>query len=84
MSVAKFGIGDKVKVVNYGSQLISYRDGSWFVQDMLPEIVGKEGIIDHVSETQKDYIQYSIDGIPRKHAWYVEQQLEMVNKNPNR
>lgn len=72
---SKFGIGDKVRVINYGS-LMWDENGS---TDILPELVGKEGLIQEVYNNS-----YSISGIKGKHAWYDEGQLEMVNRNPNR
>lgn len=78
----KYGIGDKVKVVNYGALLWDNLDGKTKVRDIRPEIVGKEGIISK-AEIFQDRPQYAIDGIPKKHAWYDEEQLEMINQNPN-
>lgn len=44
----------------------------WF--DILPEIVGKQGVISKVSETGG----YAIDGIPLKYAWYDKEQLKLI------
>lgn len=87
---AKFKSGDKVRVINYGHPLwvygeshksmnIIYRDikNGFTIFDMSPELVGCIGIIDEVTNTQGKY-QYSINGIPGKHAWYDEKQLEIV------
>jgi hypothetical protein len=87
---AKFGIGDKVRVVGYGSKIfvhptLQHRFAanprlSEFTFDMRPELVGKEGIVSQVSMTQ-DIPSYAIEGIPGKHAWYDEEQLELITKN---
>lgn len=74
---AKFGIGDKIKVVNYGHR------PSMGTFDMSASAVGKEGLVCEVTNTQGVW-QYAVEGIPEKHAWYKEDQLEMINKNPNR
>ena len=50
-----------------------------YTTDSSPELVGKIGIIADVSDGE-----YAINGIPGKYAWYNEEQLEMVNPNPNR
>ena len=76
---AKFGIGDKVKVIK--SDFITGFDGN--IIDLHKQIIGKVGLIQDVTLTQGWY-NYSVDGIPEKHAWYKEDQLEMINKNPNR
>lgn len=101
MANKKFNIGDKVRVINYGSKtwfnksefkkedfvnkdycnFLGENDNSLFV-DFLHKIIGQEGIINGWTKTQ-DIVQYSIEGIPRKCAWYDEEQLEIVNKNPN-
>ena len=83
-----YGVGDKVRIVNYGHPIMQVipenKDGeriSWI--DISPEIVGREGIVCEVSMIQGTP-QYAIDGIPEKHAWYSEPQMEMINRNPNR
>ena len=91
--IAMFGIGDKVKIVNYGSLLWESKDvkpsfkvlsvdedGTYWC-DMNPELVGKEGLVCKVSMTQ-GFPSYALDGIS-KYAWYNEEQLELVKKNPN-
>ena len=75
----KFGIGDKVKIVNYGHWWITESG----IEDSLPEIVGMEGLVVK-AEIQQGKSAYSIHGISRKTAWYSEDQLEMINRNPNR
>lgn len=87
-----FVIGDKVKVVNYGHLIWAHKDsvmnlsfpvvkvgGNITWMDMNISIVGKEGIVSKVSGSG-----YALEGIPEKHAWYYEDQLEMVSPNPNR
>ncbi len=92
----KYGIGDKVRIVNYGSLFwenkntsdpklsfpIVHEDENMIWKDMLPELVGQQGIVSKVTETQGIY-NYTIEGIKGKYAWYQEGQMEMVNKNPN-
>ena len=41
-------------------------------------LVGKEGIISEVTNTQGLW-KYSIKGIPEKAAWYNEDQLQLIN-----
>ena len=90
----KFEIGDKVKVVNYGHLMwtnkksgtkvnwpIINEDENTIWNDMQSEIVGKYGVVKDVIETQ-GIVQYSLNGIPQKSAWYNEEQLEFsVIKN---
>jgi hypothetical protein len=79
----KYGIGDRVRVVNFGANIWrNHGDGKFEIIDIRPEVVGKEGIICKAELTQ-DVPTYAIEGIPEKHAWYSEDQLEMVNPNPN-
>lgn len=80
MKEPKFGIGDKVKIVKYGHAARFSDKSGW---DMIPQIVGKEGLVSEVLLSQGEY-SYSVKGIPEKHAWYYEDQLEMINRNPNR
>lgn len=100
---SKYGIGDKVKVVNYGHLIwqnktnqdaerkfheqlgIPYKelpvlsdDGKTQWLDLSPGLVGKEGIIDKISESG----DYALSGLS-KYAWYSENQLELISKNPN-
>lgn len=54
-----------------------YKDcGDMWCIDMSPELVGQEGIICEVSNTQ-GRLQYAVDGIKGKHAWYNRGQLEL-------
>jgi hypothetical protein len=92
---AKFSIGDKVKIINYGAMCwISSEfafsskglktlkeEGDYIICDTYPELVGKEGIISEVTKTQGEW-QYAINGLT-KYAWYDEEQLEMISKNNN-
>ena len=50
--------------------------------DVSPELVGRTGTIDNISITQ-NVPSYSVSGIPEKHAWYVESQLELVDTEVN-
>ncbi len=92
----KFVIGDKVRVVNYGHPIwmnknldmeinlpIISEDDKVVWYDMNNGVVGKVGIIEKVKKIQ-GILGYSLNGIPEKTAWYTENQLEMVNANPNR
>ena len=92
-----FGVGDMVRVINYGHPIwVSKKEseafecfplisrgenGDW--RDINPKIVGESGIIEKCESVQGIY-KYAISGIPGKHAWYDEKQLKMANKNPNR
>lgn len=79
-----YGIGDKVRIVNYGHNIYTYnkKDGTKTV-DLSPDIVGKEGIVSKAIRT-RDTPQYAIDGLHGKHAWFSEDQMEMISRNPNR
>lgn len=88
-----YGIGDKVKIVNYGSLLweakpctpvfkVYKETEELYWTDITPELVGKEALIKEVSMTQ-GIPSYALSGV-NKVAWYGEEQLEMINKNPNR
>ena len=48
-----------------------------YLYDMMPELVGKEGIVDKVSVTQ-GIAGYALNNIPEKYAWYHEDQLILV------
>lgn len=54
-------------------------DKNWWACDINPSLVGKEDIIDNVSNVQ-NIPHYSLSKIG---AWYFESQLELVNKNIN-
>ena len=93
MKKPKFKLGDKVKIVNYGAIVWtskrlsksvipdSYKfleeNDTVFVYDTNPDLVGQEGIVEKVSGNQ-----YALQG-PYIHAWYNEEQLELINANPN-
>jgi hypothetical protein len=91
----KFNIGDKVKVIKYGHPawsnvpnvlypIIFEEDDGWKRIDMMPELVGEVGIVSIVeSHLQNNNYEYALKGISRKHAWYNEEQLELINANPN-
>lgn len=81
----KFKIGDKVKVIKYGSLLWRFKseenmptariyreEGNVEWIDINPQIIGKEGIVASVGT----YV--AVDGIPEKFAWYDEEQLELI------
>lgn len=71
--------GDKVRIINYGHHIFDIdENGEFRVIDLVPEIVGKIGVIDRATETQTSG-QYSIIGIPGKTAWYDDKQLELIN-----
>mgnify|MGYP001003825553 FL=1 len=83
-----FKMGDKVRVINYGA-LLWDRNGKLpfkkmklstdevYLYDIMPELVGKEGIVDKVSVTQ-GIVGYALNNIPEKYAWYHEDQLTLV------
>lgn len=77
-----FDIGDKVRVVKYGSWMCDNTKGEMRVYDIMPQLVGKEGVVSKVNLCQEKY-SYALEKIEGKHAWYDEGQLEMVNRNPN-
>jgi len=89
---AKFSPGDKVRIINYGHPIwvsknsefkpgwpIISEDENIIHYDSLPEIVGKEGVISKTTITQ-ERPYYAIEGISEKHAWYNEDQLELIEK----
>lgn len=47
----------------------------WWI-DTLPSIVGQEGVVCQVTNSQ-GRLKYAIDGIKGKHAWYNGEQLEI-------
>ena len=78
MEQTKFLLGDQVKVVNYGHWRIDYDENKgWSKVDTSKGIIGKVGIISEVSLIQ-DIAYYAIEGISGKHAWYQDNQLELV------
>jgi hypothetical protein len=80
MDTPKFKVGDKVKVVKYGHIIHHYKSetGNWAAEDISPDIVGKEGVVREVSNSQPGWVTYALDGIPEKTAWYNQNQLELV------
>lgn len=91
MKEPKYKIGDRVRVVNYGSLLMTneewhkttlapivLKDGNIVWLDIAPELVGKEGTVKEAS-SQTGLHKYAIEGIPGKTSWYTEGQMEKVN-----
>lgn len=80
----KFGLGDKVKIVNYGHLMWSNDIRFGFVgeKDISTELVGQIGMVEKAHLTQKKP-SYFLKGIKGKLAWYDEEQLEMVSQNQN-
>ena len=85
----KYKVGDRVKIINYGSTIwepknveeklsfpVIEETEHFRILDMSPDLVGKEGVVDIVTITQGEP-KYAIDGL-RKHAWYDEEQMELV------
>jgi hypothetical protein len=78
MDKNKLKVGDKVRVINYGSLLWENdKYGNLTTFDMSPELIGKEGVVSKVTKTQ-GVTEYAVDGIPEKHAWYDRDQLERL------
>ena len=95
-----FKIGDKVRIIKYGSLWkihkseyefmckyfnetpdysdIYIEDESIIWKDTNKNLIGKEGVIRKVSESQPGFLQYALDGIPEKTAWYNHTQLELI------
>ena len=86
-----YGIGDKVRIVNYGhlvwvskneskpnKSIIMSDADRWWV-DMAPELVGQTGLVQKVIETQ-NVISYSVYKVG---SWFSEGQLELVSRNNN-
>lgn len=92
--MSKFNVGDKVRIVKYGSwmwvnkkevqptdwPLIGEKENV-YIYDWNSELVGQEGIVTQVTKPQNLY-QYSLHG-PNTVAWYDEEQLELVEKGPS-
>lgn len=89
-----YGIGDKVKIVNYGHLIWENKEVypkpstsfpiyhetenvRWL--DMSPHLVGRMDLIEKVSVVQGTP-KYSLN---KNGAWFAEENLELVNKNPN-
>jgi hypothetical protein len=89
--MTKYKVGDQVKIVNYGSSFwwnpksgipklnfpIIYESVEVIVFDMNPELVGQVGVVSKANTTQ-NIDNYAIEGIKDKHAWYHNDQLELV------
>ena len=60
-----------------GFKLIEKSESGIFWYDINPKIVGKEGVVEKATNTQGKF-QYAVNGIPEKHAWYDEKQLELI------
>lgn len=73
---AKYKIGDRVRVVNYGHQIFRNKKGKMIPIDMSPEHIGRDGIVVEISMTN-DIPKYAIHG-PNKKSWYYEDQMELV------
>lgn len=75
---------DMVEVVNYGHWLLVQKDyetsmpliqeteGGKYV-DMLPELVGKIGVVSKISGGR-----FSVSGIKGKESWYDREQLKLI------
>jgi hypothetical protein len=95
MRTCKYKVGDEVVIVGYGHRFWSYdpvpgcnfpvlydnKEEGYKVYDMSPELVGQKGTIDDAHLTQ-GIPTYSVNG-PTKHAWYDEQQLELLSAPKN-
>lgn len=92
-----YGIGDKVKIINYGHLIWEHKDipenqkskrptyyEEYFMRfiDINPELINQKGLIQEVSNTQNTP-KYSISGIKGKTSWYSEDQMKMIKQNPN-
>ena len=93
---SKFNIGDKVKIINYGHLMCEHVDdhvkikgcpvykteGKYVFVDMEPHLKGRRGLISGITKTQGDWgykIVFKHDSL----AWLDEEQLELINANPN-
>jgi len=73
----KYKVGDRVKIKNYGHKVWHNKDGQYYTQDIHPEMVGQKGVIVKAEMTQ-NIPSYAIDGIKGKHAWFDEEQIELI------
>lgn len=73
----KYNLGERVVVVNYGHKIYQHKKGQDFSIDFSPELVGQKGIIVKV-ETVQNMSHYALGGIEGKHAWYNEDQIELI------
>lgn len=92
--MTKFKVGDKVRVINYGSLIWQWGDTSevehliykkeeditWL--DLDKSLIGQIGIISKADITQ-GIDKYSIEGIQGKIAWYDNGQLELLTEDDN-
>ena len=69
-------VGDKVRVVNYGSLIWDCTGSNPTTTDISEGAIGKEGVVVKISESGK----YAVDGIPEKYAWYNDDQLELIKE----
>lgn len=77
----RFSRGDTVRVVGYGHKIERCdHTGKILSMDIAPHVVGLEGTVAEVTESQPNFIQYSLHGIKEKTAWYNPDQLELVKK----
>lgn len=67
---------NKIQGTKQPKHILSENEDIW-VHDMHPNLVGQKGIIVQVKETQ-GIIGYAIHGIKGKHAWYCNEQLELI------
>jgi hypothetical protein len=74
-------IGDKVMIVRYG-KLAWIAPNQGYV-DLLPQIIGETGIIRSSSQNEDSYSLAHQSHEDMYTAWYLREQLELVNKNPN-
>ena len=75
-------VGDKVRIVVYGElhkveACASCGRSTDQYKDVMPNIVGKEGVIDEVKQNN-GYVLYSLSGIPEKSKWYNSEQLTKI------
>ncbi len=73
----KFNVGDKVKIVNYGHVMWYMKGESILKGDLRKDLLGKEGIVIEINDTQVPYVEYSysVNGLG---AWFNEDQLELI------
>lgn len=71
---------NKINGIYSGFPIIG-ENGNIVYKDMSPELVGQEFLIKEVSTVQ-EIPHYSVDNPTGKTAWYYEDQLELVIKNP--
>lgn len=87
--VCKFKVGDKVRIVNYGSTMwigkkekqpthwpVIEEQENIIIYDTDSELIGQTGIVTKTQITQGQD-RYELHG-PNKVAWYFNNQLELV------